>query len=223
MNTKYNEKENNILEEDSDLEEGEEEEKDVVMDLENEDEDDDIEEEDGEMDMDYLETRENENDRQNTSKIIEDEYSEGDDVETEDDDSVEEEDVDENYLQKFNDNINTKMLENMHPEIKSVNYDEMISLARVIRDKNGKLIQGSNYFAVDFTMDYQKNLPDLLHKAYYKYKGKAMIWNREQYIIIKTKENEILKRSQFPGTWDIAHLKNGNQLPPPPHQLEIFI
>jgi hypothetical protein len=90
-------------------------------------------------------------------------------------------------------------------------------------NKNGKLIQGSNYFAVDFTMDYQKNLPDLLHKAYYKYKSKAMIWNREQDIKIKTKENEILKRSQFPGTWDIAHLRNSNQLPSPPQQLSIFI
>jgi DNA-directed RNA polymerase I, II, and III subunit RPABC2 len=142
MNTKYNEKENNILEEDSDVEEGDEE-KEVVIDLENEDEDDDIEDDDGdgEMDMDYLETRENEKDRQHTSsfsKMIEDEYSEGD-VET-DDDSVEEEEVDENYLQKFNENINIKILENMHPEIKSVNYEEMIALARVIRDKNGRII-----------------------------------------------------------------------------------
>lgn len=138
MNTKFNEKDD-IMEEDSDVEEGEEEEKEGVVDLDVDDEDEDEDDDDGEIDMEYLETRENENDNKNvtSSKILEDEYSDGD---LESEDESEEEEVDENYLQKFNENINTKLLENMHPEIKSVNYEEMISLARVVRDKNGRII-----------------------------------------------------------------------------------
>jgi len=141
MNTKYNEKENDLLEEDSDLEEGEEEENDVVI---NENEEEDEDEDEGEMDIDDIdidvEAREI-NQKPNPSsfsKNLEEAYSE-DDADTEPD-SEEEDEVDVNYLQKFNDNINTKTLENIHPEIKSVNYEEMIALARVVRDKNGRII-----------------------------------------------------------------------------------
>jgi DNA-directed RNA polymerase subunit K/omega len=56
---------------------------------------------------------------------------------SEEDSDIEE---DDNALQKFNENINTKFLEDIHTETKSINYDEMIALARVIRDKNGKII-----------------------------------------------------------------------------------
>ena len=153
MNTKYNEKDNNILEEDSDLDEEEEEEKEVMMDIENEndDEDEDIEEDDADIDMYDLEKP----NLSSSSKQLDDAYSDGD-VET-DDDSEEEEDeeVDENYLQKFNDNINTKTLENIHPEIKSVNYEEMIALARVVRDKNGRIVDPLHR-SVPFLTKYER-------------------------------------------------------------------
>ena len=59
--------------------------------------------------------------------------------ESEDDSEVEEE-IDHHHLQKFNENLNISFLEKMHPEIQSIDYQEMIALARVVRDKNGKII-----------------------------------------------------------------------------------
>jgi DNA-directed RNA polymerase subunit K/omega len=97
-----------------------------------EDEDDDIEE-----DVIVKEI-----DKQNISSskpVEEEDYSEdGDDYDTEND--SEEDEINDNYLQKFNNNLNIKSLEDMHPEIKSINYEEMIALARVVRDKQGRII-----------------------------------------------------------------------------------
>jgi len=132
MNVKNNEKKEDYIEE-SDIEDDDddlEEDKDILADLEEEDDfgEDDLEEEVDE-DVKPLKSAEEEEDV--------DEFSEGN-YETEDE--SDEEEVDDNYLQKFNDNLNIKALENIHPEIKSINYEEMIALARVVRDKNGKII-----------------------------------------------------------------------------------
>lgn len=62
---------------------------------------------------------------------------------------------DDNLLQKFNDNVNMKFLEDIHVETKSVNYEEMIALARVIRDKNGKIID-SLHKTLPFLTKYEK-------------------------------------------------------------------
>jgi len=56
------------------------------------------------------------------------------------DDSEADEEIDHHHLQKFNENLNISILEKMHPEIQSIDYQEMIALARVVRDKNGKII-----------------------------------------------------------------------------------
>jgi DNA-directed RNA polymerase I, II, and III subunit RPABC2 len=56
------------------------------------------------------------------------------------DDSEADEEIDHHHLQKFNENLNISFLEKMHPEIQSIDYQEMIALARVVRDKNGKII-----------------------------------------------------------------------------------
>ena len=55
-------------------------------------------------------------------------------------DSEEEEEFDNTHLQKFQENMNMSFLEKMHPETRSINYDEMVALARVVRDKTGKII-----------------------------------------------------------------------------------
>ena len=55
-------------------------------------------------------------------------------------DSEEEEEFDNTHLQKFQENMNMSFLEKMHPETRSINYDEMVALARVVRDKNGKIV-----------------------------------------------------------------------------------
>ena len=78
----------------------------------------------------------------NKTKISGDEIEVIDDFSENNYDSEENSDIedDDNILQKFNDNIDTKFLENIHTETKSVNYDEMIALARVVRDKTGKIV-----------------------------------------------------------------------------------
>ena len=67
-----------------------------------------------------------------------DDFSEKD-YESEED-SEEEEEFDNTHLQKFQENMNMSFLEKMHPETRSINYDEMVALARVVRDKNGRII-----------------------------------------------------------------------------------
>ena len=139
MNVKNNEKKDDLLE-DSDVEE-EEEDEEMEDEKENMDIEDDYdfeeeEEEDREGDDEFDKEVENKKTVISSTKI-EDDFMEG---EYETEDESDEEMEEDGYLQKFNENINAKLLENIHPEIKSVNYEEMISLARVVRDKNGNII-----------------------------------------------------------------------------------
>jgi DNA-directed RNA polymerase I, II, and III subunit RPABC2 len=55
-------------------------------------------------------------------------------------DSEPEEEIEMNHLQKFNEDLNISFLEKMHPEIQAVDYQEMIALARIVRDKNGRIV-----------------------------------------------------------------------------------
>lgn len=57
------------------------------------------------------------------------------DTEDEDDD-----DGDENYLQKMDEHVRSKVIENFHPELKTLNYEEVEALATVIRDATGVII-----------------------------------------------------------------------------------
>lgn len=88
-------------------------------------------------------------------------------------------------------------------------------------DKNNKKCKGKNYFALEFQVDYQKNLPMLINKAYFEYKKKAMLFNRMQKQQLLQREIDALSNSEFPGTWDIWHLRQDNQLPPPPSQISL--
>ena len=56
-----------------------------------------------------------------------------------DDDDVEEDDS-EMYLQKFDQAINTNYVVDFHPESVLQNYDEILSMVKVIRDKDGIII-----------------------------------------------------------------------------------
>jgi len=64
-------------------------------------------------------------------------YSKSDDSEGEGEDD---EDEDENYLQKFNAEINKEYIIDYHPECVISNYDEIATLAKVVRDKNGNIV-----------------------------------------------------------------------------------
>jgi DNA-directed RNA polymerase subunit K/omega len=59
-------------------------------------------------------------------------------VDFEDDD--EDEDEDDNYLQKFNESISENYILNNHPECIVHNYNEVLSMCRVIRDSDGIII-----------------------------------------------------------------------------------
>ena len=81
---------------------------------------------------------------------------------------------------------------------------------------------GKRYFELNFHVDYQKNMPMKVTEAYFEHKKKAMLFNRLKKQEVLKKEIEIISNSEFPGTWDIWHLKQNNQLPNPPNQLNIF-
>jgi len=61
-------------------------------------------------------------------------------VDISDDDDDDEEDNDENYLQKFGESIQNKIIDDSHPELKYHNNDEIEILSRVVRDENGNII-----------------------------------------------------------------------------------
>jgi DNA-directed RNA polymerase I, II, and III subunit RPABC2 len=60
------------------------------------------------------------------------------DADQTDDDDDEEEDDD--YLQKMNEDVRKKVIEDFHPELKTLNYEEVDALATVIRDKQNHII-----------------------------------------------------------------------------------
>lgn len=69
-----------------------------------------------------------------SENIVLDEDTDDEDVS----DSDEEEDVD--YLQKFDSELKDNYLLNFHPETQAVNYNEIASLCRVVRDEDGIVV-----------------------------------------------------------------------------------
>jgi DNA-directed RNA polymerase I, II, and III subunit RPABC2 len=59
-----------------------------------------------------------------------------DDLDDDDDD----EDDDDNYLQKFDENLNSKLITDYHPELNVHNYDEVDAMSRIVRDENGNIV-----------------------------------------------------------------------------------
>lgn len=59
---------------------------------------------------------------------------------TSDDDDDESDDEDENYLQKFEQEIHTNFINDYHPEALSHNYEEVLTLSKIIKTENGEII-----------------------------------------------------------------------------------
>jgi DNA-directed RNA polymerase I, II, and III subunit RPABC2 len=57
-----------------------------------------------------------------------------------DDDDDDEDGDGESYLKKFDSEINQNYIVNFHPECALQNYDEIVSMTKVVRDKNGIII-----------------------------------------------------------------------------------
>ena len=71
---------------------------------------------------------------------VEEKQAEGFEEQSSSDSDDEDEDEDENYLQKMDDHIRAKVIENHHPELKTLNYEEVEALSTIVRDKDGIII-----------------------------------------------------------------------------------
>ena len=71
------------------------------------------------------------------------------------DEDDEEDDDGEQYLQKFARSINNNYILNFHPESVLQNYDEILAMVKVTRDKNGKIID-KLHRTIPFLTKYEK-------------------------------------------------------------------
>ncbi len=141
----------------------------VEEDVEDEDEDVDVEEEpldeededEDEDDDDYdYETSmvqkggadSNPSNKRKTKIVVEDEDDEDEDNNEDDDEDYEE---DENYLQKFDKEINKNYIEQTHPECVIHNFQEILGLTKVTRDKNNNIIDPFHK-TIPFLTKYEK-------------------------------------------------------------------
>jgi DNA-directed RNA polymerase I, II, and III subunit RPABC2 len=75
------------------------------------------------------------------TSVAEEKAAEGYGSSSDSEEEEEDEDADdENYLQKMDDHIRAKVIENHHPELKTLNYEEVEALATIVRDKDGNII-----------------------------------------------------------------------------------
>ena len=99
-------------------------------------------EEDDAEDDDENEIDDAEEDEINTEKKSEFanlEY-ENEDANDDDEENSDDDEDDENYLQKLDEHYHKKVIENFHPELKTINYEEVEMLATVVRDKDNHII-----------------------------------------------------------------------------------
>jgi hypothetical protein len=87
----------------------------------------------------------------------------------------------------------------------------------VFKSPNSK----KNYFQLSFSIEYQNDLPKKIRDAYFETKKKAMLFNRMKKVERLNKEIDILSNTKRAGIKKIAHLRDDNQLPPPPKQITI--
>jgi len=137
--------------------EQDEEDDDVSQDDEQDEEDDDVDDDD--VDDDEVDAEINdmiENDDENTVKNKKPINKEKPDVNNlHDDDSDSDTEPDDNYLQKFDEKIKTNLISDYHPELNVHNNEEVESLSRVVRDKNGFIVDPLHK-TVPFLTKYEK-------------------------------------------------------------------
>jgi DNA-directed RNA polymerase I, II, and III subunit RPABC2 len=98
-----------------------------------------------------------------------------------DEDDDDEDEDEETYLQKFNNEINKNYLVEYHPECVIHNYDEIITLTKVVRDKNNNIID-----------DLHKTLPYLTKYEKARILGqRAKQINSKATVFVKVPDNII--------------------------------
>lgn len=70
-------------------------------------------------------------------------------------DDMDDDDEDENYLQKFDESLQSQVIADHHPEMKSHNYDEIINMSKVTRNEYGAVIDPLHR-SVPFITRYEK-------------------------------------------------------------------
>jgi DNA-directed RNA polymerase I, II, and III subunit RPABC2 len=113
----------------------------IASDSEEEEEEDDIE----------FEEELNEPNEEPNQRILN--YVDSDEEEEEDDE--EEEERDEDNLKKIDESLEKNIIRQYHPELKSYNNDEINTLTRVVRDKNGVIIDPFHK-TFNFVTKYEK-------------------------------------------------------------------
>ena len=100
--------------------------------------DEGAESDENEEDDDYEDEDENENEE--LEEINENIYNEDAAAVGSDSESESDEEYDEDDLQKIDENIHKKIIDNHHPELKSLNYEEIDTLCTVVRNNKGEII-----------------------------------------------------------------------------------
>ena len=144
-----------LNEDDEDDDLGEDSENEVEIDAEEEEEDEEDEDEEDED-----EEPDNDEDYENTKKVA---VSEGaldddDDTQTDDDENNEELEVSDDDEEDFKKLESYSVIENLeeeHPEIRSINFEEVVALSRVIRDSAGNIIDPL-HVSIPFLTKYEK-------------------------------------------------------------------
>jgi DNA-directed RNA polymerase I, II, and III subunit RPABC2 len=103
---------------------------------EDENEDDENEEEDEDDDDDENDNIDDIIGKTDKDTVIKPHFPDMEDM----DNDEEDEDEDENYLQKFEENLQKNIISEFHPELQSHNSDEIDILTRIVKDKNGIII-----------------------------------------------------------------------------------
>lgn len=128
----------------SDNENGDEDEDDEVVNEEDGDDDDDDEDDDDDLQEDLEENEEKNNIPIKKTEIpifeYENEVNSVDDDEYSDDDSDDEQESNDMYIKRFDEELNASFIQSVHPESQRHNYDEIESLSKLFRNKNGQIV-----------------------------------------------------------------------------------
>ena len=108
------------------------------------DEDGEEDEDDDDSEIEYADNENYDNDNENESQqnmnTLFGENILGDDNSEDEEDEDEDEEEDEDHLKKIDETYQKKILNDHHPELKTLNYEEIESLCIIVKDTQGNII-----------------------------------------------------------------------------------
>jgi hypothetical protein len=97
-------------------------------------------------------------------------------------------------------NVTVRMVYSTQLPVGEYNGIKVYQPREHIIDINGRRSKGKNYFALEFNVPYQNNMPHVLHTTYFEYKKKAMLFNRMKKQEELQRQIGLLSNDPFPGT-----------------------